>query len=261
MSMFGPLCARLRPANVAMFHVGRSGSTVLGNLIDQHSKVFWDSEVFLKYLERRQRRGLTLGETAAASDAEKLLRSRMRLAGGIIYGCEIKFFHLHLLNLEVSAFVDKLEDFGFSHFVVLRRRNLLRVVVSSVVAHHRSQFHSRLGERAVLTQICLNVDSVSIDNDQKPLLAFLEDYQASFDALDQRLSGLHSLILTYEEDVLKDPMVAYGRLCQFLALQEQKPIVRFGRTTPFALRDILSNFSEVEARLRDTPFEWMTKDD
>jgi hypothetical protein len=184
----------------------------------------------------------------------------MRLAGGIIYGCEIKFFHLDLFNLGLSDFVDRLEDLTFTHFIVLQRKNLLRVVISSAVAHQRSQFHSRMGKQAVPARIHLDVDRVSTDNTQRPLVEFLRGYQASFDALDKRLSESRCLKLTYEEDVLGDPIAAYGRVCRFLSLPEQEPAVRFSRTNPYALRDIVSNFDEVEARLRQTPFEWMTKD-
>ena len=32
--------------NIAMFHAGRSGSTVLGDLLNQNPQIFWDSEIF-----------------------------------------------------------------------------------------------------------------------------------------------------------------------------------------------------------------------
>jgi hypothetical protein len=47
-----PLLERMRPGNVMMFHAGRSGSTVLGDLLGQHPRVFWDSEIFQTSSER-----------------------------------------------------------------------------------------------------------------------------------------------------------------------------------------------------------------
>ena len=36
----------LRRGNLVMFHVGRSGSTVLASLLQQHPDMYWDGELF-----------------------------------------------------------------------------------------------------------------------------------------------------------------------------------------------------------------------
>ncbi len=41
-----PIISKELKGCVAMFHVGRSGSTVLGDLLDQHPDIFWDSEIY-----------------------------------------------------------------------------------------------------------------------------------------------------------------------------------------------------------------------
>ena len=40
-----------RKEQIAMFHMGRCDSSVLGNMLNAHSKVFWDSEIFVKYMK------------------------------------------------------------------------------------------------------------------------------------------------------------------------------------------------------------------
>src|SRR6516225_3158271 len=39
----------VRRGNVVMFHLGRSGSTVLASLLQQNPGVFWDGELFEGY--------------------------------------------------------------------------------------------------------------------------------------------------------------------------------------------------------------------
>lgn len=43
------MASPLRSGNIVMFHIGRSGSTVLGDLLDQHSSVYWDGEIYQSF--------------------------------------------------------------------------------------------------------------------------------------------------------------------------------------------------------------------
>jgi hypothetical protein len=65
------------------------------------------------------------------------------------------------------------------------------------------------------------------------------------------------LSLTYEDDLAANPDEAYRRVCDFAGLGHYEATVRLGRTNPFELRDILTNFADVERVLRGTSFEWM----
>ena len=54
-------CKKKRKGNIFMLHIGRVGSTVLADLLNQHSQIHWDGEFYPKqhkyYLvpERKQR--------------------------------------------------------------------------------------------------------------------------------------------------------------------------------------------------------------
>lgn len=231
-----------------MFHVGRSGSRVLASLLDQHPRIFWDGEIY-EPSHRLWRPG---------RDPLRILDRRRRRAGCRYYGCELKFFHARLVGMPLPALVDALFARGFDHFIVLRRRNTLRKVVSSVRLHSEKRSHRRKGE-AELKRITLDVDDVRIDRDRKPLLAYLEDYERQFEALDRLLEGRDVLRLTYEEDVADDPTRAYRRCCGFLGLSPRPVEVAYGRTNPFPLSDIVVNLDEVEDALRGTPYEWMVR--
>jgi hypothetical protein len=240
-----------------MFHIGRSGSTVLADLLNQHQKVYWNGEIYAKTFEHWERKGFVIGVDPLPVDFTRLLRKKMIGAGEKIYGFEVKFFHLKLINVELTDYIESLHEFGFNHFIVLKRKNYLRKIVSSVIAHQKSQFHQSYHEKANLTRIKLDVDNIQIDFETKPLLAYLQNYHEKFCLLEQLLEGRNSLQLTYEDDIASDPLVSYKRVCDFLQVSYKDVLIRYGKTNPFELSEIIINFEEVERRLCGTSFEWM----
>jgi len=81
--------------DVVMFHSGRSGSRVIGDLLDQHPRIYWDREVYHPVT-----RGRALG-----AEPMRFLSKRMRRAGECYYGCEIKPVHIHLLRLPLEEVI------------------------------------------------------------------------------------------------------------------------------------------------------------
>ncbi len=257
--------------NFVMFHIGRSGSTVLTSLLNKHRKIHCDGELLHGYYgafhERMQSQGANTRFLWNSSryfphDPIGFIRSRMPYAGlQAVYGFEAKFFHLKFNQLTLPSFLDAVQRLGFDHFIVLERRNYLRKVVSSVVAHGKAQFHVKSGESVDLSRVTLDVNRVEIDSDSKPLIAYLEDYAENFRRLRELLGGQQVAWLTYEDDVLADPLRAYRRCCDFLHLEPGAPSVGLSRTNPFPLADIVINLEEVARYLQGTPFAWMLDDE
>jgi hypothetical protein len=255
-----PFLTPFRQRNAVMFHLGRSGSRVIAEMLRQQPGCFWDGEIYEKRFGRLEREASQIDRDLYRFDPVAHLRRRMRRAGWSNYGFEVKFFHLELTEVSLTDYVAALGDLGFRDYIVLERRNTLRKVVSSVIAHQRAQFHRARDASAELTRIVLDVDDIRIDRTAKPLLAFLEDFRAKLDELTALLEGKNVLWMTYEEDVSVDPRQAYARVCEFLGMQPQPATVPYGKTNPFALDEMISNFDEVERTLRGTPFEWMLYD-
>ena len=255
--LVAPLLPLLRKGNIAMFHVGRSGSTVFADLLGQHPGIFWDAEIYEGIFQEWEQSGIEIGTSElSVVDPVEYVRQRMRLAGSKFYGFEVKFFHLRILNTELADYVKSLPDLGFTHYIVLERKNYLRKIVSSVIAHQISRWHQADRESAV-SSIVLDVDNVQIDRDAKPLMAYLQDYSEKFRALERLLDGQRVLRLTYEDDVSGDPLVGYQRACNFLGIDPHEVSVRLGKTNPFKLTEIIANLDQVEQTLSGTRYEWM----
>jgi len=241
-----------RPGNIAMFHMARSGSTVMGDLLDQHPSIFWDGEIYSPqrpFLFTRVSRSLI-------SDPMKILQLRIRLAGTSFYGFETQFYHLDLINIELPDYIGQLKRLGFDHFILLDRRNHLRIIVSALIGLETDRWHQKRPTLPRLTQIELATDNVFPPNGL-PLKATLSHFGECFAKLEKLLDDDQVLRLTYEDDILEDPLVGYRRVCRFLEVPAHEVTVRYGRTNPFKLKDMIINFSQVEEALCGTSFEWM----
>ncbi|MCP4362627.1 MAG: hypothetical protein GY796_31880 [Chloroflexi bacterium] len=242
---------------VMMFHIGRSGSQVLGDMLQQHPHLFWDHEVYIHQLQAARIQGLA----SPQGNPVLLLQERLERATATMYGAEVKFFHLRLFQMPLPEFFERLLELGFLHFVVLKRKNYLRKVVSSLVAQQTKQWHQQPGQPQVLTPIDLNLNRVSIDWAHMPLLAHLAQYAQDFAAIQMMLEPFSPLNLIYEDDILLDPQIGYAKCCHYLNIDNIEVIVRYGRSNPFPLREIITNYAEVAGELNGTPFEWMLSDE
>lgn len=238
-----------------MIHVGRSGSTVLTDLLEQQGEIFWDGEIYETQVFWDYPYDAVPADLRVT--ARELVGPRMRRSGRRFYGFEAKFFHLDLTNQSLGDFVEDLRALGFRHFVILRRENLLRKIVSSLIAHDEDAYHVRGGSRTEVRQVRVDPDRVYIDREEKPLLAFLEDFTRRFQELGDLVGEESVLRLTFEEDVAPDPRRGYRKVCDFLGLDAREVDVRYGRTNPAPIQEHISNAEDVRAALRGSPFEWM----
>lgn len=257
--VFDKIQFTLLQQNVVMFHIGRSGSSVLGDLLNQHPDIHWDGEIYedvLQAWERQHNTALTNSSNFTFQPVDRL-RNRMRLSEKKIYGCEVKFFHLNFTDYNLKNYIKQVYKLGIKRFIILRRKNFLRKIVSSVIAHQQAKFHISSQEKAALNQVKLDVNNVQIDREGKPLIAYLQEFEEKFYELDLLLNNAEVLRLTYEDDIAASPLVGYEKVCNFLEVKPQPVIVNYGQTTPFELANVIINFDDVKQTLNDTPFRWM----
>lgn len=261
----GDLDSRYLRDNVLMIHIGRSGSTVLGDLLDKNSQIRWGGEIYHTLRMFYQTLSAAKGEVPFTGDPIVYTKNAMKGCRKRYFGFELKFFHLKYLNQTLPEYLTAIGQIGVDRIIALERRNYLRKIVSSQIAGLTNVWHSRQSAPR-LTRIALNVNELCLDNDKKSLLEFLYGYENSFNALyaflsNQRLFRRSSILhLTYEDDVAPDPQIGYRHVCEFLRVACEPVSTQFKKTTPFQLRQILTNYEEVQATLAGTPFSWMTEE-
>lgn len=121
--------------------------------------------------------------------------------------------------------------------------------------------HHRQAETAVFSPVYLDVNRVEIDWTIRPLLDHLAQFEADFAQAMAVLQPFPCLTLTYEAVILPDPRLGYTKVCRFLDIPVQTGVVRYGRSNPYPLRQLIQNFDEVAHTLQNSPFEWMLFDE
>lgn len=237
---------------IAMFHVGRCGSTVLGDMLDRHSQVRWGSELF------HAPEGHTPGFRPTRAWTRSLIESNLYRHPAAFFGFETKNMHLgpHCIPMSLSDYLALLQELGFDRYIVLRRDNLLRVILSGLVTT-RVGFTHAADKRPGLTRIALDPEA-PIGKWAGSLVRLLGTYEQFYGELDALLPT-SKLALCYEADIQHDPAVAYRKTCAWLGVEPEPCEVRLSRTNPFTIEQMLSNFDEIAGALRSTRYEWMLR--
>ncbi len=256
------LTSRPREGHVLMVHTGRAGSTVLAKMLDQHSRICWDGEIFEKQLHRiaevENCKFNSFYGRFALDDLVLEFERRMKLlCGSRIFGAEIQDYHLEMVGGSLSDLIARLRLLGFTRFIVLERSNTLRRVVSSVVATQRSTFHVAKSEKVQNPTVSIDPDRVYLCHRYTRLVDSLDASRRFLDDARAQLRNEPLLELYYERDIEEDPRKAHEMICRFLDLAPEESEVTLGRTTPQPLHATLENYDEISALLADTDHAWM----
>lgn len=251
-----------------MFHIGRSGSTVLSDMLNDHFSVYWDGEVFYESTPLGPEDSPPVDLVSSRWRTSKyypdlpykFIESQAARASGLTYGCEVKFYHLFNNSIRLNEFVQQLSDLGFDRFIVLKRKNFLRKIVSSAIALQTGRYHQPTRSKQLLTQISVDPLAIRVDGNTTPLLERLEKFDNDFNELATLLQGRKVLELSYEDHIEADPRVAYRMACDFLAITPKDVAIRYSKTNPYPLRELIRNFEDFAESLRNTRFEWMLED-
>jgi hypothetical protein len=227
-----------------MWHIGRCGSTVVGDLLRQDGRIIWGSEILEPYSKKVEAKNL---QRIAWKCAKRRIKYEQLVAGRRIFGFEMKIWHLKRLGVNPQTALNFLKQNKYEKHILLERRNYLRVIVSGFVGAATSKWHSKIGEKSVSAKIHLNMKDVN---------EHLQIFTQFYDEM-KKLLPETCLLLTYEEDILHDPIIAYRKVANYLGLLPRSVVVKFQKTNPEDLHKIVFNFREVAEYLKGTKYEWM----
>jgi LPS sulfotransferase NodH len=220
-----------------IFGQGRTGSTLLTESLNAHPDIRCEGEI----LKRRVRSPRTFVE------------NRARLARTRAYGFKVKIYQLTrdqgLSEIPehhaVRAFLRSLSDDGW-RLIHLRRRNLLRHAVSSLLLVRTGVAHRRREER--LAKVVVDCDLVVRRMMERESFAIREE--AALQALPHRA-------VVYEDHLL-DPADRARCLTEIVGELGLAPCdgltTSLRRNTPPRLEDLIENYDELAEALAPTRF-------
>lgn len=246
-----------RVNNIAMFHAGRCGSSVLNDLLDQRADFHWRHEPFENMLPAYYR-------MASKNRAYHVIGNSMYKVNVPHFGCDIKYLpeqHLRpeLANKSPVEFVELLDNLGFNRFILLDRKNYLRQAVSTVIGGITGVWTSNDPAPKKTTA---HIDPKRFVSYQKemPLLDFFHSLSDTHSKFRSILQGRNILELNYETDILKDPLISYRKTCEFLEIEPIIVSVRLSKINPYPISGLIENFDEIVETLSGTEYEWMLHD-
>ena len=281
-----------------ILHNGRCGSTVVGNLLAQNPNMHWASELyepmFAKWKEENQQEFAYLAKEPIVENPIAILKNSMNEVTKPYYGFAIKPSQFCLVNSSATKFLTQSFLLNFTYFILIRRKNSLRQIVSDKVARKENIWHIHTDKFNwnIIKEIFKNYTAQSIRkafsyltkwlyrknsklknwlyrknsklekihlpvNQSRPLVERIRGIERRMQEAESLLLSKNVLKLTYEDDIEQDPQSAYRSICEFVNMEPTKASVNLSKTNPFPLKDIIENFAEVKATLHNTPYEWM----
>ncbi len=246
---------------VIMFHTGRCGSTVLGNMLNQNPRINWASEIFESC--KNQYNQIT-DRNIKHHKITAIIQEHLKHEETRIFGFESKYLpeqqlRSDYINMSLTEFLQYIKDLGFSYFIVLHRRNYLRRAVSALVALMTKQYQSYVPVNYPTT-VNLNPNRFLNGNIEASLLEHFHSMDDWYSTLTGMLSNDNCLFLNYEDHILSDPLIAYEKVCEFLSVEPGDVSINNHQTNPFSMNTIVENFSDVIAHFAGTDYEWMLND-
>ena len=222
-----------------IFCQGRTGSTLLCNLIHKHPAIYCDQEILSK--PRWRALHFVLGKRNRAQEVT-------------LYGFKVKFYQLtNQQDIAPDRFVRTLSNRGWK-VIYLWRRNVLRHSISGHMAAAKNLWHAKKNSDDQKSKV---EKAVHIDPD-----ALLRDaYQRRIWLKKERsaLEGINFFEINYEDDLLTqdDRARTLPQLFDFLGVVPKVFQPDTVRTSKKDLSEQISNYAEVVDCVEKSPFKHM----
>ena len=257
------LASAIRPpaSSNVLLHAGRSGSTVLNRLLNQHPKIHFEGEVLgSRYNYHFHQAPATM--PIRTYDVGSSIRRRWWRSHRNHYRVEVKMLDLPVhgrRTLEAAASL--LKSCG-SRLIVIRRRNVLRRFISAIRPELTgSAWHQSVSEVSDSPKVQIDLDrpwaSRYPDKDIEGILQQEDDALTSLGALAREAA----LDLWFEDHIRDDPTVGYTAICETIGVEPVSVTNIIQRTNPGPISSIVENAEELRERLEGSRWAWMIEAD
>jgi len=207
---------------------GRSGSSVLLDLIGSHPDVYCESEIFNRKVAARLIWPM------------HYLQARAALSPQPVYGCKMKIYQMtdDQSIEDPHRFMQDLHSDGWK-VIHLVREDLFRKALSLVVAETRGQFLDRRQDSGS------GVSTIRIDPAR--LAEAMRERRSADEAEQAALEGIPHIRVTYESDLLDaaNHQAVSDRVLAYLGLESAPVETRYVKTSRSHVSDYVSNYAEM----------------
>ncbi len=220
---------------------GRTGSTLLTELINCHPDIFCDVEIF-NYLYCKSR-------VMFPNKYIKSCSRRASLLNKPVYGFKVKIAQLRFEHKykNYDSILKQLSEDGWK-FIYLKRTNFLRHKLSNLLAAETQVFHLKKNDAAKFEKIKVNCD-VLLEG-----IRYSEEVERTES---DNLKNIPHITVEYEKDLLRDEnhQKISDKIFSYLGLESCSVSTDYKRLTGDNLEDVIANYDEVVRFFKNTEYE------
>lgn len=214
----------------------RTGSNMLLSLLNNHPNINVQGEIFSKL---------------NGKDYKTVLNSGFPKQPFYIKASGFKIFYYHPLDNPASDVWNDLVKMKDLHVIQLKRRNVLRSLISSKIAANRNVWRSveSKGEAAE------TLSERAVELTEEDLKNGFEYTKHWIGEAEQRFSDHPFLTLSYE-DLVNDSEASLRETCRFLGVQYRPLETPLKRQNPESMKALVRNYEELKGAFQGT--EWQS---
>lgn len=216
----------------------RTGSNLLISYLNNHPAIIAETEIF------RDLQG---------EKPEQILPKLFRSYPSRIKAVGFKIFYYHPLHTDGTALWKELVGMEDLHIIHLKRRNILRTLISRKIAKQKDKWASFDTESSTLEAI----KSVRFEVSELE-----EGFQQTrqWEEEGDRIFQNHPLLTLYYEDLADSPDETFKKITAFLGLAYQSPKTYFQKQNPEKTSALLANYAELKQSFTGTPWSGFFED-
>lgn len=210
----------------------RTGSNLLISYLNNHPSIIAETEIF------RDLQG---------EKPEQMLSNLFRPYPSRIKAVGFKIFYYHPLHTDGTALWNELISMKNLHVIHLKRKNILRTLISRKIADQKDKWASFDAEDSAQESI------KSVRFEVSELKEGFEQTRQWEEEGDRRFQN-HPLLTLYYEDLADVPEDTFKKITAFLGLTYQAPKTYFQKQNPEKTSDLLANYAELKQSFMGTPW-------
>ena len=231
-------CKKSFQAKFVILSQARTGSVLLGELINCHNNIFCDTEIFLPSRVGKVYLPLIYIEGTSARFTDK------------VYGFQLKPYQIaetDTQNLDLEEFINCLHQGGWK-IVFLKRNNYLKQAISDTVAKKRKKWHDTLEN---------SLEGRKFHISCQDLILRIEKREQAGLQCEKILDYIPHIRVVYEDDLLSANMhqVTAKKVFDFLEVPEIPVHTTLKKTVSDSIIDVVENYPEVVETLQGSKYE------
>ncbi len=223
------------PNKFVIFTSGRSGSTLLVDLINSNPNIHCDLEL----LKRRNFAPMGLIKAHAKCSTQDTY-------GFKLLSYQLKNVQTHVINKWV--FLDRLVNKEGYKLIHLERENKAKQALSIIYAFYRGKWHNQKGSK--------QQQSLQFELDPEVLYKFINESEILKSFEMEMLQGQEHLHVSYEQDLINPDRreETIQKMSDWIGIEAVKPETSLRKVTPSKLSTMISNKQEVIDFIANTEY-------